>query len=91
MILIVKDKSFYLAEMIMSINKFHNLKKKKYNLVKYSQIILGKVQILVNKLRITKKLMMKIGQAKKKMQKKIRKVKNKKKEMMRVPILQMNK
>lgn len=49
------------------------------------------VQILVNRHRITKKLMMKIGQVKKKIQKNIKKAKNKKKEMMKALILRMNK
>lgn len=55
------------------------------------KIILGMVQILVNRHRITKKLMMKIGQVKKKIQKNIKKAKNKKKEMMKALILRMNK
>ena len=97
MIWIVKDRSFYLVEMITTITQFRYSKKKKYNQVRYSQIILKakiileKVQILVNRLRIIIKLMMKIGRVKKKMQKKIKKAKNKKKETMMDPILQMNK
>ena len=81
MIWIVKDRSFYLVEMITTITQFRNSKKKKYNQVRYSQIILKakiileKVQILVNRLRIIIKLMMKIGRVKKKMQKKIKKKK----------------
>ena len=55
------------------------------------KIILGIVQILVNRHRIKKKLMMKIGQVKKKIQKNIKKAKNRKKEMMKALILRMNK
>ena len=86
MILIAKDKSFYLVETIMNINKIRNLKKRNNPMLLKKKMLSNKIQKetvinLVNQDKIIKKKMRRIGQVMRKIRNKRKKVK-KQKEMM---------
>ena len=86
MILIAKDKSFYLVGTIMNINKIRNLKKRNNPMLLKKKMLSNKIQKetvinLVNQDKIIKKKMRRIGQVMRKIRNKRKKVK-KQKEMM---------
>lgn len=92
---IAKDRSFYLVEIIMNHIKIISLKRRRFNLTLQLKTILinhtqqETVKILVNKHRLIQKRMRMIGQAKKRILRKIKKAKKQRKEIMKIKTLLM--